>query len=90
MPAAGRGDDEPPFVTEDLVLAVYAREVDALIASVDQLLHDENPLDALRTWMRRLAAQSRLKHGLGEALTSANAQATIEALIIRAHRPQGP
>jgi AcrR family transcriptional regulator len=64
---------------EDLVLAVYAREVDALIDSVDQLLVDEEPLDALRIWIRRLAAQSRLKHGLGEALTSAQARAAIEA-----------
>lgn len=64
---------------EDLVLAVYAREVDALVDSVGQLLRDQYPLEALRTWIRRLAAQARLKHGLGEALTSAHAKAAIEA-----------
>jgi AcrR family transcriptional regulator len=64
---------------EDLVLAVYAREVDALIESVDDLLREEEPLNALRIWMHKLAAQSRLKHGLGEALTSAHARAAIEA-----------
>jgi len=64
---------------EDLVLAVYGREVDALVDSVDQLLRDDEPLEALRIWIRRLAAQARLKHGLGEALTSAHATAVIEA-----------
>jgi AcrR family transcriptional regulator len=64
---------------EALVLAVYQAEVASLVASVDDLLLRGEPLDAFRTWARRLAAQARLKHGLGEALTGAAAQAAIGA-----------
>lgn len=64
---------------EALLLAVYQEEVAALVASVGGLLADHAPLDAFRVWSRRLAAQARIKHGLGDALTSATAQAVIEA-----------
>lgn len=64
---------------EALLLAVYQEEVAALVASVAALLTDHAPLDAFRIWARRLAAQARIKHGLGDALTSATAQAVIEA-----------
>lgn len=64
---------------EALLLAVYEEEVAALVASVDALLDEHRPLDAFRVWSRRLAAQARLKHGLGDALTSPAAQAVIGA-----------
>lgn len=64
---------------EALVLAVYQEEVANLVASVDDLLRENEPLDAFRVWARRLAAHARMKHGLGDALTSDAAQAVIGA-----------
>jgi AcrR family transcriptional regulator len=64
---------------EALLLAVYREEVDALAASVDRLLDKEPPLNAFRTWARKLAALVRVKHGLGEALESPTAKAVIDA-----------
>ncbi|SDO68086.1 DNA-binding transcriptional regulator, AcrR family [Nakamurella panacisegetis] len=64
---------------EALVLAVYQEEVANLVASVDGLLLERDPLDAFRAWARGLAAHARMKHGLGEALTSDAAQAVIGA-----------
>jgi AcrR family transcriptional regulator len=64
---------------EALLLAVYQEEVALLAASVDGLLAEHAPLDAFRIWARRLAAQARIKHGLGDALAGADAQAVIGA-----------
>lgn len=57
---------------ESLVLAVYRREVQRLVDWVPQLLEHERPLTALRLWSERLAADVRIKRGLGDALTAAN------------------
>jgi AcrR family transcriptional regulator len=62
---------------EDLILAVYARDVKLLSDSVDAVLAEHEPLDALRVWFERLAEYVRIKHGLGEALNTAAAQAAI-------------
>ena len=64
---------------EALLLAVYQEEVDHLVRSVDPMLRENEPLDAFRIWARRLAAYARMKHGLGEALTSPAAQEAISA-----------
>lgn len=64
---------------EDLILAVYAEEIDALSEAVVQSLEEHAPLDAFRIWARHLAAQARIKHGLGDALQSETAQAVIDA-----------
>lgn len=64
---------------EELLLAVYQEELAALIEAVEPLLAEQPPLDAFRTWARELAAQMRVKHGLGEALSSPTAQAAIQA-----------
>jgi AcrR family transcriptional regulator len=62
---------------EDLILALYQREVQAVVDSVPQILAEREALDALRVWFLRLAEYVRLKHGLGEALHSAAAQNVI-------------
>lgn len=54
---------------EALVLAVYRAEVEALVASADDLLGAHAPLDALRDWTLALVGLMRLKHGLGDALS---------------------
>jgi AcrR family transcriptional regulator len=56
---------------EDLILAVYRRDVLDLVDSVPEVLAAQAPLDAFRTWFRTLAAYVRVKHGLGEALNTA-------------------
>jgi AcrR family transcriptional regulator len=56
---------------EALVLAVYRYDVDQLVDSVPSLLAAQPPLDALRTWIERLALCVQIKHGLGDALDAA-------------------
>jgi AcrR family transcriptional regulator len=64
---------------EALVLAVYRQEVDDLLATAPELLAREAPLDALRDWTMNLVRAMRRKHGLGDALTLADAHAVTEA-----------
>lgn len=56
---------------EDLILAVYRQELQAVVDSVPDLLAEYSPLGALRAWLLRLADFARVKHGLGEALQTA-------------------
>jgi AcrR family transcriptional regulator len=62
---------------EDLILAVYRQEVLALADAVHDILDEYPPLEALRVWFLRLADFVRMKHGLGEALQTAAAQAVV-------------
>jgi AcrR family transcriptional regulator len=74
---------------EDLILAVYQQELQSLLDSVHDLLIEYPPLEALRVWFLHLADFARMKHGLGEALQSAAAQAVVnetEAPVIEAIR----
>jgi AcrR family transcriptional regulator len=63
---------------EDLILAVYKRDVLKLVGSVEKLLVEQPPLDAFVAWFESLAAYVRLKHGLGEALHNAAVQNAID------------
>ncbi|MFF7335509.1 TetR family transcriptional regulator [Streptomyces sp. NPDC008150] len=64
---------------EDLVLAVYRRDVQRLVDAVPRTLAAHPPLEALRRWFRTLADDVRVKHGLGEALhTAAGREAVHE------------
>jgi AcrR family transcriptional regulator len=66
------------FPTRDaLLIAVYERDVRRLSDAVGDVLAEHEPLDAFRIWFERLAAYVRIKHGLGEALHTAEAQAVI-------------
>lgn len=64
---------------EDLILALYQHEVQAVVNSVPRVLAEHEPLEALRVWFLQLAEYVRLKHGLGEALHTAAAQNVINA-----------
>jgi AcrR family transcriptional regulator len=56
---------------EDLILAVYRRDIGKLVNAVDDILATHAPLEAFTTWFETLAAYVRVKHGLGEALHNA-------------------
>jgi AcrR family transcriptional regulator len=56
---------------EELVLATYQREVRRLVGAAGQLLGEQAPIDALRSWVERLARYAVTKHGLADALRQA-------------------
>jgi AcrR family transcriptional regulator len=62
---------------EDLILAVYRRDVQRLVDSVPDVLTSHAPLDAFRVWFHTLADYVRVKHGLGEALHTAAVQDAV-------------
>ena len=62
---------------EELILAVYNRDVARLVDSVPEVLAGHPPLEAFRQWFRTLAAYVRVKHGLGEALHTAAVQDAV-------------
>lgn len=56
---------------EELVLATYQHEVRKLVDTADLLLQEQAPIDALRSWVERLARYAVTKHGLADALRKA-------------------
>jgi AcrR family transcriptional regulator len=56
---------------EELVLATYRSEVRRLVDAADVLLAEQAPIDALRSWIGRLADYAVTKHGLADALRKA-------------------
>jgi AcrR family transcriptional regulator len=53
---------------EALVLGVYRKEIDALVAVAPMLLAEHPPLNAFRLWCDRLAELGRMKHGIADLL----------------------
>jgi AcrR family transcriptional regulator len=58
---------------EELVLATYEQEVHNLVDAAGWLLQEQAPIDALRSWVERLARYAVTKHGLADALRKATA-----------------
>jgi AcrR family transcriptional regulator len=56
---------------EELVLATYEREVGKLVDAAEVLMREQAPIDALRSWVERLAGYAVTKHGLADALRKA-------------------
>jgi hypothetical protein len=56
---------------------VYQQEVQSLVEAVHDILDEYPPLEPLRVWFLRLANFVQVKHGLGEALQTAAAQAVV-------------
>ena len=56
---------------EELVLATYQHEVGTLVDAADSLLQERAPIDALRSWVERLARYAVTKAGLADALRRA-------------------
>jgi AcrR family transcriptional regulator len=63
---------------EDLILAVYQRDIAQVTGSVGDVLARYPALEAFTRWFDQLAAYVRVKHGLGEALHSAAARQVID------------
>jgi AcrR family transcriptional regulator len=55
----------------ELVLATYEREVGKLVDAGEVLLRKQAPIDALHSWVERLARYAVTKHGLADALRKA-------------------
>ncbi|EIT70599.1 TetR/AcrR family transcriptional regulator [Hydrocarboniphaga effusa] len=64
---------------ESLVLSVYRKEIDALVALAPSLLAKHLPLAALRLWCDRLARFGRMKHGVADTLHAAMAGQDFQA-----------
>jgi AcrR family transcriptional regulator len=58
----------------ELVLATYEREVGKLVDAADVLLRKQAPIDALQSWVERLARYAVTKHGLADALRKATSR----------------
>ena len=56
---------------EELVLATYEHEVATLVDAADSSCGSKPPIDALRSWVERLARYAVTKHGLADALRKA-------------------
>ena len=56
---------------ESLVLGVYRREIDTLVALAPTLLAKHAPLHAFRSWCDRLAKFGRMKYGVADIVHAA-------------------
>ena len=56
---------------EALLVGVYRKEIDALLALAPTLLETQRPLDALRLWCERFAEFGSVKHGVADTLHAA-------------------
>jgi AcrR family transcriptional regulator len=70
---------------EALILALYRKEIDALVALAPALTARHLPLKAFRMWCARLAEYGRVKHGLTDVLhaivTDEDFRATYHPMI---------
>jgi AcrR family transcriptional regulator len=68
---------------EALVEEVYRSELSRLCAGAERLLRTREPVDALRTWLRRYQAFVRTKAGMAEALRAVIASGAITSTQTR-------
>ena len=70
--AAGAGTLYRHFPSrESLVLGVYRKEIDTLVALAPTLLSKHPPLQAFRLWCDRLAKFGRMKYGVADIVHAA-------------------
>lgn len=63
---------------EALVLGVYRKEIDGLVALAPALVAEHPPLEAFRLWCDRLAHYGRIKHGLADVLHAALSDGDVQ------------
>lgn len=62
-----------------LVLAMYRKEIDALVALAPTLLARSPPLQALRAWCDHLVQFGRMKHGVADLLQAVATEQDLQA-----------
>jgi AcrR family transcriptional regulator len=67
---------------EALVLGVYRKEIESLIALAPALLAKHPPLQAFRMWCDRLAKFGRMKHGIADVLDAAKADQDLQGTYL--------
>ncbi len=63
---------------ESLVLGVYRKEIDTLVALAPILLVKHPPLQAFRTWCDRLAKFGRMKYGVADIIHAATSDQEVQ------------
>ena len=63
---------------ESLVLGVYRKEIDTLVALAPTLLAKHPPLQAFRTWCDRLAKFGRMKYGVADIVHAATSDQDVQ------------
>jgi AcrR family transcriptional regulator len=63
---------------ESLVLGVYRKEIDTLVALAPMLLAKHPPLQAFRTWCDRLAKSGRMKYGVADIVHAAASEQDLQ------------
>ena len=64
---------------ESLVLGVYRKELDTLVALAPSLLAKHPPLQAFRIWCERLAKFGRMKYGVADIIHAATSEQDTQA-----------
>ena len=63
---------------ESLVLGVYRKEIDGLVALAPALLRRQPPLQAFRMWCDRLALFGRMKYGVADIVHAATSEKDVQ------------
>jgi AcrR family transcriptional regulator len=67
---------------ESLVLSVYRKEIDTLVALAPALLARHPPLQAFRIWCDRLAKFGRMKYGVADIVHAATSDQDIQETYV--------
>ena len=67
---------------EALVLGVYRKEVDSLVALAPTLLAKHPPLQAFRMWCERLARFGRMKFGIADVIHAATSDQDLQGTYL--------
>ncbi len=63
---------------ESLVLGVYRKEIDTLVALAPTLLAKHPPLKAFRVWCDRLAQSGKMKYGVADIVHAATSDQNLQ------------
>ena len=63
---------------ESLVLGVYRKEINALVALAPKLLGQHAPLKAFRTWCDQLAKFGRMKYGVADIVHAGTSEQDLQ------------
>ena len=67
---------------ESLVLGVYRKEIDTLVALAPALLAKHPPLQAFRLWCDRLAKSGRMKYGVADIVHAAATEQDMQETYV--------